>query len=197
MSRDIQYSPRPIPFNGAPVACAKKHHDVHSAMRMYTIVEGRSSLCTGGHLPSTVTRWPTPSFQDTPWEPRELVGFLVGFLDSTNFVGSVEDGERPDEHGHTIRRTCPPVGDAIIHRHSRAPRGRRFFKRSVLCLIGPVLRDTTGRCTPWCRLLFVFVPVAQPCHNHSHRPQLHAPPCLLYTSPSPRDATLSRMPSSA
>ena len=24
-----------------------------------------------------------------------------------------------------------------------------------------------------------------------------APPCLLYTSPSPRDATLSRMPSSA
>ena len=25
----------------------------------------------------------------------------------------------------------------------------------------------------------------------------YAPPCLLYTSPSPRDATLSRMPSSA
>ena len=25
----------------------------------------------------------------------------------------------------------------------------------------------------------------------------HALPCLLYTSPSPRDATLSRMPSSA
>ena len=27
--------------------------------------------------------------------------------------------------------------------------------------------------------------------------ELHAHPCLLYTSPSPRDATLSRMPSSA
>ena len=26
---------------------------------------------------------------------------------------------------------------------------------------------------------------------------LHSPTCLLYTSPSPRDATLSRMPSSA
>ena len=25
----------------------------------------------------------------------------------------------------------------------------------------------------------------------------HSTPCLLYTSPSPRDATLSRMPSSA
>ena len=29
------------------------------------------------------------------------------------------------------------------------------------------------------------------------QPQLTFPSCLLYTSPSPRDATLSRMPSSA
>ena len=28
-------------------------------------------------------------------------------------------------------------------------------------------------------------------------PRAHVPSCLLYTSPSPRDATLSRMPSSA
>ena len=27
--------------------------------------------------------------------------------------------------------------------------------------------------------------------------KIHPNPCLLYTSPSPRDATLSRMPSSA
>ena len=31
----------------------------------------------------------------------------------------------------------------------------------------------------------------------SHLLQGHPTPCLLYTSPSPRDATLSRMPSSA
>ena len=30
-----------------------------------------------------------------------------------------------------------------------------------------------------------------------HTSQLNSPTCLLYTSPSPRDATLSRMPSSA
>ena len=30
-----------------------------------------------------------------------------------------------------------------------------------------------------------------------HFPQMPIMPCLLYTSPSPRDATLSRMPSSA
>ena len=35
-------------------------------------------------------------------------------------------------------------------------------------------------------------------HRHSDTPEdAHSPICLLYTSPSPRDATLSRMPSSA
>ena len=33
------------------------------------------------------------------------------------------------------------------------------------------------------------------CHSHEEIDILYA--CLLYTSPSPRDATLSRMPSSA
>ena len=32
-------------------------------------------------------------------------------------------------------------------------------------------------------------------HDHTIHPKIHT--CLLYTSPSPRDATLSRMPSSA
>ena len=32
---------------------------------------------------------------------------------------------------------------------------------------------------------------------HNKTVTLHIIPCLLYTSPSPRDATLSRMPSSA
>ena len=39
------------------------------------------------------------------------------------------------------------------------------------------------------------VPTIQP--NIRIRPRHPAVPCLLYTSPSPRDATLSRMPSSA
>ena len=34
-------------------------------------------------------------------------------------------------------------------------------------------------------------------HTTSQPPSPHQYPCLLYTSPSPRDATLSRMPSSA
>ena len=32
---------------------------------------------------------------------------------------------------------------------------------------------------------------------YTDKPNAHLAPCLLYTSPSPRDATLSRMPSSA
>jgi len=43
----------------------------------------------------------------------------------------------------------------------------------------------------------LFIPDVQA--RHDVRPKLDTPeyPCLLYTSPSPRDATLSRMPSSA
>ena len=35
------------------------------------------------------------------------------------------------------------------------------------------------------------------CNIHMHEGAEHKGGCLLYTSPSPRDATLSRMPSSA
>ena len=41
---------------------------------------------------------------------------------------------------------------------------------------------------PDCRLVLAF---CYPAHKVMHKG------CLLYTSPSPRDATLSRMPSSA
>ena len=34
-------------------------------------------------------------------------------------------------------------------------------------------------------------------HDINPQKKIHALVCLLYTSPSPRDATLSRMPSSA
>ena len=34
-------------------------------------------------------------------------------------------------------------------------------------------------------------------HDHSQRPKPAVETCLLYTSPSPRDGLLSRMPSSA
>ena len=34
-------------------------------------------------------------------------------------------------------------------------------------------------------------------NDEDHKVEFFHDPCLLYTSPSPRDATLSRMPSSA
>ena len=36
-----------------------------------------------------------------------------------------------------------------------------------------------------------------PCRKQFVERSIHLPPCLLYTSPSPRDGLLSRMPSSA
>ena len=48
-------------------------------------------------------------------------------------------------------------------------------------------------------VIFIFLPGGM-AQQESFDPKPHAPleyRCLLYTSPSPRDATLSRMPSSA
>ena len=43
----------------------------------------------------------------------------------------------------------------------------------------------------------VLEPPPSPVGQDERRMQVRAYNCLLYTSPSPRDATLSRMPSSA
>ena len=42
-----------------------------------------------------------------------------------------------------------------------------------------------------------LIDAVKPDVVHAHNVYHHLTPCLLYTSPSPRDATLSRMPSSA
>ena len=55
-----------------------------------------------------------------------------------------------------------------------------------------VQRLTLVVCMTGMVVLAGFVPVSEPV-----APEEWGEPCLLYTSPSPRDATLSRMPSSA
>ena len=55
--------------------------------------------------------------------------------------------------------------------------------------IGERIRDLTRQV---CESLYVQIIKGNVSRDHIH---LYA--CLLYTSPSPRDATLSRMPSSA
>ena len=49
----------------------------------------------------------------------------------------------------------------------------------------------------WYRGIYMEVAEAIDSFNWKHWKNINDQPCLLYTSPSPRDATLSRMPSSA
>ena len=42
-----------------------------------------------------------------------------------------------------------------------------------------------------------YMAVGSSAHMHGNPDTPHPDPCLLYTSPSPRDRTRSRMPSSA
>ena len=82
--------------------------------------------------------------------------------------------------------------------HVTAPKGNR--RDSYKSAVG----ETYPARVPWCYPEDVPVPiddVASFCFPHGVEPWLlertPSMSCLLYTSPSPRDATLSRMPSSA
>ena len=63
----------------------------------------------------------------------------------------------------------------------------------------PGILKTTGRLTATLRTLPFIEPGGSVHHQYhvSQNMNAHAEPCLLYTSPSPRDQRGSRMPSSA
>src|SRR5664279_6507475 len=58
-------------------------------------------------------------------------------------------------------------------------------------IISVILQCTSGRRSP-----LVIVQIASHSHRRNARRDCHYWSCLLYTSPSPRDGLLSRMPSS-
>ena len=64
----------------------------------------------------------------------------------------------------------------------------------TFCTLYNVCVDVWNRSMPFLPALSVPHIVHSHAHTHAHT---HTHTCLLYTSPSPRDATLSRMPSSA
>ena len=74
-----------------------------------------------------------------------------------------------------------------------------FTDTRALADVASVLRDQGFRNTvTYSRK--VFIPLTHLCRDVCHYctfAQVPRKVCLLYTSPSPRDATLSRMPSSA
>ena len=61
----------------------------------------------------------------------------------------------------------------------------------------PTAIYTLGSSETTAVLTWTVVPTSGPCASASDNITVNVSTCLLYTSPSPRDATLSRMPSSA
>ena len=90
------------------------------------------------------------------------------------------------------------VHGLCVHHHAQVERKQdqehvsnivmvQHCKQSLVCNVGP---------SQYLKHVLDLV-CAPPVHDDVHTDHgLHSP-CLLYTSPSPRDATLSRMPSSA
>ena len=66
-----------------------------------------------------------------------------------------------------------------------------------LVVVLDVLRATSAICTAMEHGVGEIIPVATLEEARAYKAQGHIVACLLYTSPSPRDLSTSRMPSSA
>ena len=123
-----------------------------------------------------------PRLTDALWADRK------GFEESIAFMIRNDLVEMSDDFGTEIifyqasrRNVLDLYRNSIVH-YLALP---SFLSRSLLR--GSSAEEITEDLTRWSDLFYseFFVPLEQ------------SSSCLLYTSPSPRDATLSRMPSSA
>ena len=112
-------------------------------------------------------------------------------------VGALSTRAEPDGEG-TYRITGQKIfitwGDSDLSENvchavlARLPDGSSGTKGISLFMVPKYLPDENGKAGVANDLRVVSL---------EHKLGIHGSPCLLYTSPSPRDATLSRMPSSA
>ena len=113
-------------------------------------------------------------------------------------LGSL-DGD--DRHASSAIK-CGGVQGASATRDERGPRFKGFMRRTGPSAAGTQVVRHLGIPQPrkGPQVLRTAQGVRTTAPPTGHRPMIGVPrskACLLYTSPSPRDATLSRMPSSA
>ena len=99
----------------------------------------------------------------------------------------------------SVRSTVPVIPDAIKHGYSEAldaaRKGQPGAARQLYQQLGRP--DISVKRRVWLHGELANYPSPQALKLADTDLQNEAPACLLYTSPSPRDGLLSRMPSSA
>ena len=103
--------------------------------------------------------------------------------------------QKNEEQRESATRTCT-FRLANVEGFSFEPPSMRYRARTMQCSTSP-LRDWYEYRIPGQVLLAVLLPRSHDAARNELRVRVRYEYCLLYTSPSPRDRTRSRMPSSA
>ena len=139
---------------------------------------GKASVfATVGLSPVSVSKTSSPT-----WDRGQLEGHSIGKIPKTITRRSIASGALKANRS-TIR---PDICGRMSHRH-RFPRFEIQTSKSITYLGKSRTNEIEAPES-------VPVPKLPVCPSANH---LHREDCLLYTSPSPRDGLLSRMPSSA
>ena len=136
---------------------------------------------------------------------------VISFRDLSELNHSASSFDILSEAGDPAKDSRLLVDSTALNCRRRTTSGARCFRRPFYCqrprgmYAAPRLEQTLVPGGPWGALLLIRPPGRHAPHSHPQHLTLAMPgslgslcaSCLLYTSPSPRDATLSRMPSSA
>ena len=149
-------------------------------------------------------RTTSPNMQTAPLQPSHQQK-----MHQTRVLPGRGVGSYPLEHSPPNFQHLPHTQPVSLHtnqtnqlplRHRRALKPKKLQRRHLHPRLldfhrGLHARETHGRISSHDRAHLVY----RPEQNRRRRsaPNLDCDPCLLYTSPSPRDLSTSRMPSSA
>ena len=117
-------------------------------------------------------------------------------LDLETFQGGLEVIQRGGGlQTNSLRLKNPEGRQWVMRALTKDARRLLPYPFNRMKFLSYILKDFFLSSHPFSAL--VVPPLADACNIYHTNPNYYYIPCLLYTSPSPRDATLSRMPSSA
>ena len=137
-------------------------------------------------------------------ERKVMLVAVIGFVIASAFCGQAGSLEEMVVfriiQGAFGASVIPLAQSTLVQIYPSEQKGKAMAIFSIGILLGPILGPVVGGVITdninWRWIFYVNLPFGLVCTALIYR-YIHISNCLLYTSPSPRDRTRSRMPSSA